>query len=343
MPAAIVLRRRWLAITVLLAVAAGGTAWRVQAHTTPTPVLANLGSPAQCARYSGLPSGWGEGKEAGMVHLASGDFTFGTKLGYPDERPQGDGRTHVDAFWIDQTEVTNAQFASFVKKTAYITDSERQGGAVVFHVPTDQELHARPYAWWTWVKGADWRHPSGPGSNVQGLDNHPVTLVTQADALAYAHWLGHELPTEAEWEYAGKAGHDGVKLETAPKYANGKPSANYWQGVFPQVDTASDGHAGLAPVGCYQPSDFKLYDMIGNAWEWTRDVYSGEHQFHSNGDTAAVANQAITRKSDTPMVIKGGSFLCSPDYCVRYRASSREEQEADLPASHIGFRTIKRG
>ncbi|GAB7126219.1 SUMF1/EgtB/PvdO family nonheme iron enzyme [Silvimonas sp. JCM 19000] len=331
--------------SVVLAALAGGAAWRAQAQSVAEhPPLAALGTPQQCSQYSGLPAGWGKQNNAGMVHVAAGSFTFGTTLGYADERPAGDGKTHVAGFWIDQTEVTNAQFASFVAQTHYVTDAERQGGAVVFHVPTDSELHARPYAWWSWVKGADWRHPTGPDSQLESAqNNHPVTLVTQADALAYAHWLGRDLPTEAEWEYAGKAGHDGAKLEVAPRYANGKPSANYWQGVFPQVNSAEDGNAGLAAVGCYTASDFKLYDMIGNAWEWTRDAYSGVHQYHSNGDTAAVANQATTRKSDTPMVIKGGSFLCSPDYCVRYRASSREAQEADLPASHIGFRTILRG
>jgi formylglycine-generating enzyme required for sulfatase activity len=188
------------------------------------------------------------------------------------------------------------------------------------------------------VKGAAWNHPTGPRSNLDGRMNQPVTMVTQGDALAYAHWLGRDLPTEAEWEYAGKAGHEGADLDTAPCDEHGKPSANYWQGVFPVLNTDEDGHVGLAPVGCYAANDFRLYDMIGNAWEWTKDVYSGPHQSHTNGDTAAVA--PLSRRHDPPMVIKGGSFLCSPDYCVRYRAASREQQEADLPAAHIGFRTL---
>jgi formylglycine-generating enzyme required for sulfatase activity len=236
--------------------------------------------------------------------------------------------------------VTNAQFAAFVKATGYVSDSERQGGAVVFHTPTRDEMNARDLAWWTWVKGAAWNHPTGPGSTLEGRMNQPVTMVTQADALAYARWLGRDLPTEAEWEYAGKAGREGAELDTAPRDEHGKPSANYWQGVFPVLNTNEDGHVGLAPVGCYAANDFKLYDMIGNAWEWTKDVYTGPHQSHTNGDTAAVAPPS--RKHDTPMVIKGGSFLCSRDYCVRYRAASREQQEADLPASHIGFRTVMR-
>ncbi|APA88385.1 formylglycine-generating enzyme family protein [Paraburkholderia sprentiae WSM5005] len=302
--------------------------------------LAALGSEQQCARYSGLPARWRDDPRAGMVHLHGGDFVFGSKLGYEDERPAGDGNTHVAGFWIDQTDVTNAQFAAFVRATGYVSDAERQGGAVVFHTPTREEMNARDLAWWSWVKGAAWNHPSGPGSNLDGRMNQPVTMVTQADALAYAHWLGRDLPTEAEWEYAGKAGHQGADLDTAPRDAHGKPGANYWQGVFPVLDTGEDGHVGLSPVGCYAANDFRLYDMIGNAWEWTKDVYTGPHQSHTNGDTAAVA--PLGRRHDTPMVIKGGSFLCARDYCVRYRAASREQQEADLPASHIGFRTVSR-
>jgi formylglycine-generating enzyme required for sulfatase activity len=302
--------------------------------------LAALGSERQCARYSGLPGRWRDDPKAGMVHLRGGEFVFGSTLGYADERPAGDGRAKVGGFWVDQTDVTNAQFAAFIRATGYVTDADRQGGAVVFHVPTRDEMNARDLAWWNWVKGAAWNHPRGPASGIEGRANQPVTLVTQADALAYARWLGRDLPTEAEWEYAGKAGHAGADLDAAPLDANGKPAANYWQGIFPLLDTKEDGHAGLAPVGCYAANDFKLYDMIGNAWEWTKDPYTGPHQPHSNGDTAAVAPPS--RRHDTPMVIKGGSFLCARDYCVRYRASSREQQEADLPASHIGFRTVLR-
>lgn len=319
----------------------------VSAHTAPR---LPLGTSEACGRYAGLPPAWRQDTRAGMVHVSSGSFTFGTTLGYQDERPaQGAGKTRVGGFWIDQTEVTNAQFAAFVTATGYVTDAERQGGAVVFHVPDTAELQARPYAWWRWVKGADWRHPTGPDSKLVDVDNQPVTRVTQADALAYAHWLGHDLPTEAEWEYAGKAGQDGADLEKAPRDGNGKPGANYWQGIFPVLDTAEDGRAGIGPVGCYAANGFALYDMIGNVWEWTRDAYTGPHQSHANGDTRAVAAldqpQLFGRNGsqpNRPTVIKGGSFLCSPDFCVRYRASAREAQEADLPAAHIGFRTILR-
>ncbi|WP_321815400.1 MULTISPECIES: formylglycine-generating enzyme family protein [unclassified Paraburkholderia] len=303
--------------------------------------LASLGSERQCERYSGLPARWRDDPKAGMVHLHGGAFVFGSTRGYPDERPDSGGSTtRVAGFWIDQHDVTIAQFATFVAATGYVTEAEKQHGAAVFHEPTREEMNARDLAWWSWVDGASWRHPQGPASNVDGKGNLPVTLVTLHDALAYAHWLGRDLPTEAEWEYAGKAGHNDASLDAAPVDAGGKPAANYWQGVFPVLNTAEDGHAGLAPVGCYAANDFRLYDMIGNAWEWTRDVYSGPHQSHTNGDTAVVA--PASRRHDTAMVIKGGSFLCSRDYCVRYRASSREQQEADLAASHIGFRTVAR-
>ncbi|WP_077037844.1 formylglycine-generating enzyme family protein [Pelomonas sp. KK5] len=308
--------------------------------------LPSLGAEARCEAYAGLPPNWGGDAHAGMVRVPAGSFHFGSSKGYPDERPGSAAPLKVAAFWMDQTEVTIAQFAAFVKATGYITEAERQGGAVVFHQPTEQELGTRPYAWWTFVKGADWRHPGGPGSTIdgKGTQHLPVTFVTEADALAYAHWLGRDLPTEQEWEYAGKAGRDGPELDTAPRGADGKPTANYWQGAFPAFDAKEDGHAGLAPVGCYAANGFGLHDMIGNVWEWTKDGYSGPHQPHMNGDTAVAAAQTApgNYRPDRAMVIKGGSYLCSPDFCVRYRASARESQEADLATAHIGFRTVLR-
>jgi sulfatase modifying factor 1 len=343
-------RRRFrhpaLLVAPLLVLCAGAAA--MAAYGRPDVAegpLARLGTEAACGTYAGLPQGWGSAPRAGMVRIGGGSFTFGSDRGYPDERPAAPGKVRVESFWIDQTEVTVAQFAAFVKATGYVTDAERQGGAVVFHVPDDEELRRRPLAWWGFVDGANWRLPRGKGSAAPAA-NLPVTLVTQADALAYARWLGRDLPTEAEWEYAGKAGRDGAELDTAPRDATGKPAANYWQGMFPTYDAASDGHPGLAPVGCYAANPFKLYDMIGNAWEWTRDPYTGPRQPHANGDTAAVVPAALRTRGQgqapVQVVIKGGSFLCSPDYCVRYRAAAREAQEADLGAGHVGFRTVLR-
>ena len=251
---------------------AAGTALAAAAalfSTTARPSavsLPALGNEARCQGYGGLPPGWRSDPHAGMLHLSSGEFTFGSERGYPDERPAGRAPVHVDGFWVDQTEVTVAEFKAFVEATGYVT--------------------------------------------------------------------------EAEWEYAAKAGQAGAELDAAPHDAQGKPTANYWQGVFPAVDTAQDGHAGLAPVGCYAANAWGLHDTIGNAWEWTKDAYAGPHQAHLNGDTAAVA--APYHRHDQPFVIKGGSFLCSPDFCVRYRASAREQQEADLATAHIGFRTVRR-
>lgn len=342
---AIFKRPAWLAALAALAAAAAVAAFAGYgaARADSGPVALALGGEAACAGYRGLPPGWGRDPHAGMVRLTAGSFSFGSRRGYPDERPAEPGKTRVAGFWIDQTEVTNAQFAAFVNASGYVTDAERQGGAVLFAVPSDEELQRRPLAWWRFVDGADWRHPRGPGS-APAPANSPVTLVTQADALAYARWLGRDLPTEAEWEYAGKAGRDDAELDEAPRDAAGKPAANYWQGMFPSVDTGADGHAGLAPVGCYAANGFRLYDMIGNAWEWTKDPYTGARQPHNNGgsDTALPAAVRAASRPDRQVVIKGGSFLCSPDYCVRYRAAAREAQEADLGTAHIGFRTVAR-
>ncbi|HEX8606285.1 MAG TPA: formylglycine-generating enzyme family protein [Pseudoduganella sp.] len=342
--------RAWrLAIGVGLAVLLVSAALLVRAGASGAPALgkaagevlqARLGDEPSCAAYGGLPAGWGSDAHAGMVHVEGGSFVFGSERGYPDERPAQPGLTRVKGFWIDRTEVTRAQFAAFVAATGYVTEAERQGAAAVFHVPTAEELGSRPYAWWTLQEGAQWRGKQAADGTAAGNGNLPVTLVTQADALAYARWLGRDLPTEAEWEYAGKAGRSDGQLDTAPADAQGKPGANYWQGPFPQMDAAADGHAGLAPVGCYAANGFGLHDMIGNVWEWTSDPYTGPRQPHANGDTAVAAGAA--RAAAPAMVIKGGSFLCSPDYCVRYRASARESQERDLATAHIGFRTVRR-
>jgi sulfatase modifying factor 1 len=318
------------------------SAWVASLVLMPTMAPA---APAHCLGGPLLPEGWRQQPHAGQVQIQGGSFQLGSQAGYADERPTVP--TQVAPFWMDRTEVSNAQFASFVKATGYVTDAERQGGAAVFAMPSAQALQREPLAWWRFVKGANWQHPTGPASDLRGKDRYPVVLVTQADALAYARWLGRDLPTEAEWEYAAKAGQAGPALDAAPRNAQGKPGANYWQGNFPLLNTAEDGYRGLAPVGCFAPNAWGLYDTIGNAWEWTRDPYSGTHQGHANGDPAAVwpassSGASSASPARSKVVIKGGSFLCSPDYCVRYRASAREAQEPDLPTSHVGFRTVSR-
>jgi sulfatase modifying factor 1 len=302
------------------------------------------GAARACGAAALAPAALLATQHAGQVWVPGGEFMLGSDEGYADEAPPL--RTSVKGFWMDRTEVTNAQFAAFVKATAYVSEAERQGSGAVFTVPDPDGLRSRPLAWWRFVKGANWRQPQGPGSSLRGHEQAPVVLVTQADALAYARWLGRDLPTEAEWEYAAKARKAERPIVAGPRDASGRPTANYWQGNFPLLDTAEDGHAGLAPVGCYAPNALGLYDMIGNAWEWTKDRDQGPRQGHANGDAAQV-RPLLTTSQPRPdpaskVVIKGGSFLCSPDYCVRYRASAREAQEPDLPTAHVGFRTVSR-
>jgi formylglycine-generating enzyme len=298
---------------------------------------AELGDQAGCRAYGGLPSGWQSDPLAGMVRIAGGRFTPGSEGGYPDERPLG--ALAVGDFWIDRTEVTRAQFADFVAATGYLTEAERNGGAAVFQRPLESAADGSALPWWRFLAGADWRRPDGPEAAPAALDSRPVTLVTLADAQAYARWRGNELPSEAEWEYAARAGSVSQQLGEVPLDAQGKPAANYWQGVFPVQDAGEDGYAGLAPVGCFAANGFGLFDMIGNVWEWTADAQWGPLFSHANGDPGQLLKALGTSR---PQVIKGGSYLCATSYCARYRAAARERQEAGLATSHVGFRTIRR-
>ncbi|WP_043458125.1 formylglycine-generating enzyme family protein [Azohydromonas australica] len=310
-----------------------------------------------CRGYAGLPEGFGPAtgsapNRAGLVAVKGGTFTLGSRDGYPEEgEPQ---RKRVRDFWIDRHEVTNAQFAAFVKATGYVTRAERPLDAwaypgvprerlvpssVVF-VPPTQPTAA--YGWWKLIPGADWRHPRGPGSDIEGLENHPVVHVAFEDAQAYARWLGRELPTEAQWEYAARGGLEGATYPwgNTPEL-RGRAMANSWQGRFPFEDDAADGHAGTAPVGCFEPNGFGLVDVVGNAWEWTRDPWRDRHgQDGSDNPMEVKLNAADGPRGTQPRVIKGGSFLCAPDFCVRYRPSSRQPQDPLLATQHLGFRTV---
>ncbi len=293
--------------------------------TLPRP---GAGGERLCDSYGGLPGDWLKDSHAGMVAIPGvRGFQPGNPAGYPEEALRE--AVDLQTFWIDRTEVTNAQFASFVTATGYVTEAEQAGEAVVF---VGLAPGARPgESWWRLVTGANWRHPEGPDSDIEQRMNHPVVHVTYADALAYAHWLGRDLPTEAEWEYAARAGGPGKGLEQQPQDADGQFLANFWQGQFPFANEAEDGHALRAPVGCFRANEHGLYDMVGNVWEWTHDHFAGP----ANA-SAATAETPATR------VIKGGSFLCAENFCRRYRSTSRHPQEEDLPIAHLGFRTVMR-
>ena len=271
-----------------------------------------------------------EGPHPGMVWVPGGHLRMGDTV-YPEEGPLRD--VDVKGFWIDRHEVTNAEFAAFVAATGYVTLAERpvdkskhddlpsymmKPGAVVFVMPNKVDGTGDISQWWQYIPGANWRHPGGPDTSIEGREQYPVVAVTIEDIKAYARWKGREIPSEAQWEWAarGGSGHPPDEHEQ-PK------QANTWQGIFPILNTADDGFVGLAPAGCYKPNGYGLYDMIGNVWEWTSDIYSDD-----NPDMAP------------RFVIKGGSYLCAPNYCMRYRAGARQGQEADLATSHLGFRTI---
>jgi formylglycine-generating enzyme required for sulfatase activity len=197
------------------------------------------------------------------------------------------------------------------------------------------------------VSGANWRHPAGPASNLEGKANHPVVQVSYADALAYASWLGRALPTEVQWEFAASAARPARELESEPRDAQGRPLANFWQGEFPSHNTLQDGFETTAPVGCFAANPFGLFDMLGNVWEWTSSQYTSSHR-SEDADDAAPSGESGEHCSSaagagTRFTLKGGSFLCSATFCARYRVAARHAQEADQPAMHIGFRTVLPG
>jgi formylglycine-generating enzyme len=306
-----------------------------------------------CAAYSGLPEG--EGEKAGMVFVPGGSFTMGSDRERPEERFSHPVK--VEGFWIDQHEVTNAEFAKFVAATGYKTLAERgvdpkthpdmsgdvlEPGSVLFVQPTKASQDGKRTPWWQYVKGANWHAPAGPGSSITGKENHPVVHVAYEDALAYAQWRGHALPTEAQWEYAARGGRSPDDDWAIAYDKDGKPLANSWQGVFPVYNTEQDGYARTAPVGCFPPNAYGLYDMIGNVWELTSDWYVPQHPREAalNPSGPALLQVRLAAGQSPSKVIKGGSHLCSHNFCSRYRPTARQPQETDLSAGHVGFRTV---
>jgi len=283
----------------------------------------------------------------GMVWVPAGSFAFGDSV-YPEEQPVR--QATVAGFWMDRTEVTNAQFAEFVQATGYVTEAEKpvdplthpgltpellKPGAVVFISPAELTRGGDIRQWWQYVAGANWRHPEGPQSGITGRGSHPVVAVTIADAQAYAQWKGRVLPTEVEWEWAALGGKPATAGDVEQPV-----DANTWQGLFPVSNQASDGFHGLAPVGCFAANGFGLKDMIGNAWEFTADRYTESHAGQDNIPPDQPPAATRTGSASARHVIKGGSFLCAPNYCKRYRAGARQPQEDDLATSHLGFRTV---
>ncbi|NEP69538.1 gliding motility-associated lipoprotein GldK [Moorena producens 3L] len=291
----------------------------------------------------------------GMTFIPGGTFKMGSDVYYPSERSADD--VTVESFCIDKYEVTNAEFAKFVKETGYITvaerplsseqfpnltEEQRAPGSLVFQMPDNGVRPVGYLSWWKWTPGADWQHPFGPKSNIKGKKNYPVVHVAYEDVQAYAKWAGKSVPTEAQWEYAAHGGLDDATYSWGEQYSAKK--ANTWQGFFPFFNTKADGHTGTAPVGSFEPNGYGLYDITGNVWEWTSDWYSIGHNGKAHSLNPTGPNQKESFDPREPgvakHVIKGGSYLCAPNYCSRYRPAARESQSPDTGTTHIGFRLV---
>lgn len=313
----------------------------------------------------------GDSRKKGMVYIPGGTWEMGgdNKQAADDEYPKH--KVTVSAFWMDEHEVTNDQFAEFVKATHYITTAEKKpdwdelkkqlppgtpkpadklltAASLVF-TPPQHPVDLNDYTqWWAWVPGANWKHPDGPNSDIKGKGNYPVVQVSWDDAVAYCKWAGKHLPTEAQWEFAARGGlvnkiypwgDDGV--------STGKPKANTWTGNFPNQNTAADGFAALAPVKSFPPNGYKLYDIAGNVWEWCSDWYRNDYyqQVNNPGGITNPQGPADSYDPDEPTVpkkvIRGGSFMCNESYCTGYRVARRMKSSEDSGTSNIGFRCVQ--
>jgi sulfatase modifying factor 1 len=285
----------------------------------------------------------------GFVPLGGGDFAMGSDRFYPEERPVHPAS--VEPFEIGRFAVSNEEFAAFVAATGYLTVAERpldpaefpdvesvDPGSLVFE-PTAGPVDLRNWrAWWQWVPGACWRHPRGPGSGLDGKGRHPVVQVAYEDATAYAAWVGARLPTEAEWEYAARGGLDGATFAWGEEPNDGT-RANTWQGRFPYRNDGARGWVSTAPVGSFPANGYGLHEMTGNTWEWTSTTWNPSHQV--DGHCAPGADHHPAPEGHPTMVTKGGSHLCAPEYCLRYRPAARSPQTVDSSTTHLGFRLAR--
>lgn len=303
-----------------------------------------------------------------MVWVPGGTFRMGSDDHYPEEAPAH--RVTVTGFWIDLTPVTNRQFKAFVLATGYLTTAEIvpdpkdypgalpemiYAGSLVFSPRQGIRSLSDWSQWWTFMKGADWRHPYGPDSKIKGLEDHPAVHVSHADAAAYARWAGKELPSEAEWEFAARGGVSDAEYAWGSEFTpGGKHMANTWQGVFPIQNLRDDGYERTSPVRAFPANGHGLYDMIGNVWEWTSDWWSRRHDHDTmkaccipqnprGGPEADSYDQRHPNIRIPRKVLKGGSHLCAPNYCRRYRPAARHAEPIDTSTSHVGFRCVIRG
>jgi formylglycine-generating enzyme required for sulfatase activity len=309
------------------------------------------------------------GTQTNMRYVPGGTFLMGSDHHYREERPAH--KVAVSGFWIDETTVTNADFADFVAATGYVTVAERPldpadypgadprmlaPGSLVFRM-TDGPVDLTDYRnWWAWTPGACWRHPEGPGSDIAGREKHPVVQIAFEDAAAYAAWAGKDLPTEAEWEFAARGGLDGAEFAWGDELTpDDTHVANTWQGPFPWRNFETDGFTGTCPVRSYAPNGYGLYEVCGNVWEWTTDWFVAKHapadpdkpSCCAITDPRGPAQEASLDPRQPQVriprrVVKGGSFLCAPNYCRRYRPAARHAQMVESGMSHIGFRCIRR-
>jgi formylglycine-generating enzyme len=303
--------------------------------------------------------------ERDMVWVPGGTFQMGSDRFYPEEAPVR--KVKVNGFWIDTHTVTNDQFSRFVADAGHVTLAEKpanpddypgakpellEPSSVVFRKPATPVDMNNAYNWWTYVKGANWRNPRGPGTTIDGLGQHPVVHVAFEDVEAYAKWAGMALPTEAEWEFAARGGIEGADYSWGNDFApDGKLMANTWQGRFPYQNLLEDGYEWTAPVGTFPANGYGLYDMAGNVWQWTTDWYQPHEAIvkacctldnpHGGDRDRSIDPRDVARIPRR--VMKGGSYLCAPNYCHRYRPAARMAQAIDTATCHVGFRCIIRG